>query len=362
MKIDMYYPMGGAFGPQTHKTVGVGGTENFIINASRHLARLGHTVTVYNNRKSGALGEEGTLWRSTGLFYPFEERDVLWGFRAKEVFTDFGPLDGTKLTALYLADTESHGLGQLVHDECLDLAMFVGKWQAEKIMEEEELAPKNVMITSNGVVMHEFNEARARVERVPGKCVHMATPERGTEPLLDLWPVIQAQVPTAELHLYSSFLGWMMSPEDDARMSEALYDRVRDMQGAGMKIINHKHGSADEIQNALASARLYLYPTRWFDETNCMCVLEASAAGTPSIVTGRAALLERVVSGTTGYVIEDGTFHDNDFAANTIRLLEDDRTWRWMSKASIEKAWPYDYEVLAESWVERWGHEIALRR
>jgi len=192
----------------------------------------------------------------------------------------------------------------------------------------------------------------------------MSTPERGLEPLLDVWPAIQEKVPHATLHLYSSFKGWLMSDEDNQKMSWQLYDRIDKMQGEGAAIINHVHANAEELRQALFTSELFLYPTRWFNETNCMCALEAAAAGLPAVVTGKAALLERVAHGENGYiVVDDGQHaHDQMFVKYATDLLTDSEMWHRMSDRAIDVARLCDYKELVESWEQRWTYEITARR
>jgi glycosyltransferase involved in cell wall biosynthesis len=357
MKIDFYYGMDPSFGPTTHEERGVGGTENFLTHASEYLARVGHEIRVYNKVIQLEYSEQGVPWANISTLNYNEPRDVLWALRARDVFQT--PLPHTRLKCLYLADTESYGLGDDVREGRIDLAMFVGQWQADKIMAEEVLKERNCMVTSNGVALEKYDGENC--DRVAGKCIHMATPERGLEPLLDMWPAIQEAVPYAELHLFSSFKGWGVTDVDNRAMCEGLYKRVVELQEQGYKIFNYEHGNAGEIRKQLMTSELYLYPTRHFSETNCMCALEASASGVPVIATARAALIERVIDEWTGYLFEEDENHDANFIAATVKLLKDADLWRKMSANSVNYARVYDYEQLAWQWQHRWNYEIALR-
>lgn len=357
MKIDLHYGMDPSFGPDTHEKYGIGGTENFITYSAEYLALAGHEVRVYNKIPTQAQAGNAT-WYPLAQFAPFDERDVLLSFRTPEVFAR--PFRA-KLAAIALADTESHGLGDLVRDGALDLVMFVSKWQANKIRQEERILAERRMVTSNGVSMRRFDEMRGDIRRVPGKCIHFATPERGLEPLLDIWPAIQERVPRAELHLFSSFKGWRVNDADNRQMCGGLYERIEQMIGEGARIVNHQHVNAPAIRRHLLESQLYLYPTRWFDETCCISALEAAAAGVPIVATARAALNERVNDCRTGYLIREREGHDYEFAEMAIKLLSDTSTRKRMSEASVEMARRYDYARLVGKWVERWQHEIAFR-
>lgn len=366
MKIDLHYGMDPSFGPGDHEAVGVGGTENFITYSAEYLARAGHEVRVYNKvqREVECVGRQDDsvrwTWYPLAHFEPEEPRDVLMSFRTREVFEqDVGINAG--LTVIALADTESHGLGGAVASGAIDLVIFVSQWQADKIGGEENIPVERTLVSSNGVSMRRFDEMRDQVERIPGKCFHMATPERGLEPLLDIWPAIQERVPHAVLHLFSSFKGWKVTDADNASMCQAIYERIESMQAEGGQIVNHQHAPAPEIRRHLLESQLYLYPTRHFNETCCISALEASAAGVPIIATARAALVERVQNRRTGYLVQDKD-HDRRFAEIAVRLLYNPSVWRELSRASVEMARTYDYARLVDQWAHRWEHEIAIRR
>lgn len=358
MKIDLHYGMDPSFGPTTHEEHGIGGTENFITYSAEYLGLVGHEVRVYN--KVGTPTKAGTVtWYPLEQFRPLDDRDVLLSFRTPEIFTR---VYRANLAALALADTESHGLGCLVRDQLVDLVMFVSRWQADKISAEEGIPPERGMITSNGVSMRRFDEMRTDTHRKPGKCIHLATPERGLGALLDIWPAIQERVPHANLHLFSSFKGWRVTESDNINMCGDIYQRIENMRDDGCQIVNHQHVNAKEIRRHLLESELYLYPTRYFDETCCISALEATAAGVPIIATERAALRERVKDCETGYLIRERDGHDTEFAEMAIKLMSDIDTWRRMSTASIEMAQRFDYAKLVSDWATRWEHEIALCR
>lgn len=360
MKIDLHYGMDPSFGPMTHEEEGVGGTENFITYLAEYLAGAGHDVRVYNKVITPVRDiVTGVTWLPLAHFNPAEHRDVLMSFRTREVFESWHTNADLKVIAL--ADTESHGLGDAVRAGQVDLVMFVSQWQAQKIMAEEDILPERAMITGNGVSMRRFDGMRDSVRHVAGKCIHMATPERGLEPLLDIWPAIQERVPHASLHLFSSFKGWRVDDADNADMCRGIYERIAGLRDGGLNIINHQHINAPGIRRHLLESALYLYPTRHFNETCCISALEAAAAGVPIVATARAALMERVVDCQTGYLIRERDGHDYEFAELAIKLLTDAATWGRMSEASVEMARRYDYAQLVRDWTKRWEHEIAVR-
>jgi len=353
LKIDLHYQSDPPFNAHTHETVGIGGTENFINYASIALAMAGHDVTVYNRLETEETSHHDghrVTWRPLREFRRPGERDVLISFRFRDVFDN--DLPNTRLRVLMLADTESHGLGDQVRAGRVDLVGFVSQWQKAKIQAEEGIPEENALLTSNGVAMALFDRDRPTVKRIRGKCIHLATPERGATYLLNMWGEIQKRVPHASLHLFSSFFGWGVTEGDNAAMAGPLYVQIQGLQAQGLSIINHKHAGAAEIRKHLLESEAYLYPTRHFDETCCISAIEAAAAGVPIVATCRAALAERVLPHQTGFLIPDNEGHDHEFIAAVIRTLLNPVKWADLSEKAVDFARFFDYAAI----VDRWQH------
>jgi len=355
LKIDLHYQSDPPFNAHTHETVGIGGTENFITYAALSLAQAGHEVSVYNRLATEETSHHGghrVTWRPLPEFRRDGDRDVLISFRFRDIFDN--SLPNTRLRVLMLADTESHGLGDQIRAGRLDLVGFVSKWQKDKIQAEESIPEENALLTSNGVAMALFDRDRPDVKRIRGKCIHLATPERGATYLLNMWEKIQARVPHASLHLFSSFFGWGVTEVDNESMAGQLYTQILGLQAQGLSIVNHKHAGAGEIRKHLLESEAYLYPTQHFDETCCISAIEAAAAGVPIVATHRAALGERIVPYQTGFLIPDNDGHDHEFMAAVIRVLLNPTKWQDLSDKSVIFARHFDYAEI----VDRWQHDF----
>ncbi len=363
MKIDLMFSMDPPFGPLTHEEEGIGGSENFATYVAEYLALAGHQVRMYNKASARTVArsrETGITWEwlPLGAFDRDENRDVFMTFRSLDGLRD--PLPHTRWKVIALADTESYGLGDAVRDGQVDQVLFVSRWQAQKICIEERLNVIDHLVGSNGVSMRRFDLERENIRRLPYKCIHLSTPERGLKPLLRIWPMIQSGVPEAELHLFCSFRGWRTTEEQDEEMSREYYDAIEELQSQGLNIFNHKHCDARAMRTHLLSSRLFLYPTEYFNETCCICAIEAAAAGVPIVCTARAALKERVLHGQTGYLIDEGESHDWTFADRAVGLLKDP-SWHSMSGQSVVFARQFDYAELVRTWTKVWQDAITIR-
>ena len=360
MRIAMIYQNLPAFMYGDHETHGLGGSENGFLRTVEHLLKRGHEVHVYNRADVPPTDYgAGLQWANLQFFDPNRrDYDVIYSLRHREVFEKAKVR--AKLRVLFLADTESVGLGESVKAGNIDLVMAVSHWQKEKIAREEHLPDDYWMVTSNGVEVAPLSLEK----KVLGRCLFSATPERGLSELLDIWPRIRAEVPTATLHVYSSFMGWGHTREENEKMCEAIYARMEMMKPLG--VVNCRHGNAAQIRTAQEEAEFYLYPSDFW-ETCCMSVLEAMLAGALPVVTGRAGLLEKVLPGVTGEVVPAygcGTRRYQDiFVEETVNLLAASPTGflETMRHNAYAFASQFSYTRLVPGWIQEWERRIRAK-
>lgn len=352
----MVYQNNPPFMLNDHDEHGLGGSENGFLRTVEHLLRLGHEVHVYNKADVPPMDYgSGLQWANLKFFDPTRrDYDVVYSLRHREIFEQ-APVRA-KLRVLFLADTESVGLGESVKAGNLDLVMAVSHWQKEKIAREEHLPDDYWYLASNGVEAMSMNLSR----KARGRCLFTATPERGLDALLDIWPHIREAVPFATLHVYSSFMGWGVSAEENEQMCAAVYNRMADMQLWG--VTNCRHGNAAQIRAAQEEAEFYLYPSDFY-ETCCMSVLEAMLAGAIPVVTARAGLMEKVLPGVTGAAIPAygcGTArYQKEFIDAAVLLLNSEtESLRQMRRNGSQYAYLADYKRMVPQWVAEWERRI----
>lgn len=360
MKIAMLYPNQPAFGVDTHDREGIGGSESGFIRTVQHLVAMGHQVSVFNQQLEFVDYGPDLKWGYIGNFDPRVYYDIVYSLRHKEPF-DLKP--NAKLKVLFLADTESHGLINYIKDGRINLVMAVSHWQKEKISREEQIHDSHWHVSSNGIQGDtEFRGEVADKPKVRGRCLFLATPDRGLDNLIAVWPRIKAAVPHATLHVYSSYIGWRMpKAENDAQLAD-FYGQLEALPG----VVNKKHGTVEEIRVAQKEAELYIYPTDFY-ETRCMSVLESMYCGAIPVVTGRGALLEMVVNGVTGYTVpaygaSTDRYQKLFIAAVTKALTLDGITKMILSENAARYASQFLYARLVEDWVGEWRQWLARDR
>ena len=105
------------------------------------------------------------------------------------------------------------------------------------------------------------------------------------------------------------------------------------------------HGtlSGDALGEVVAGARALVVPSVSYEAASRV-ILEAYAAGVPTIVHRLGGMSELVVDGKTGYLVEP---HDPDGWADAVGSLQDDRTSRELGDAAFK------------TWVQKYSPDVA---
>lgn len=357
MNIVCHYSNNPPFTSETHRRVGIGGTENFACNVAVLLAKLGNYVRFYNMTPTNEK-IDGIEWDNIRNYNPSEPIDLLISFRMREVFQQ---ANAAKVKLLILADTESHGLGDDVRSCKIDKVMAVSQWQLNKVAAEEGLIGQPCWILgSNGVNPIEYGNWNPN--RQTGMCIHLSTPERGLSRVLRVWPyvedsyVLKALGIVPELHLFSSFRGWGVSEEENENMCKELYHEIgRLAEYDSYHIINHKHVNLNELREFQNKADIFIYPTN-FKETYCMSLQESMFAGVIPVVSNVGAMPERVKR-EWGYVVgepdEDPDTEDytKKFAYSVVEAITIKGFKGVMRKLCHDMAARHAYDVIVPQWL-----------
>ncbi len=345
MRADLIHPGYMPLRDGDYDDPGVGGNESSLILVARHLAARGHDVRVFAD--CAAEVAHGVHWHPLHSYRPAEERDaaVFWVNTGRlDPATVNAPVRAVKLGGRRAPE----GLLRDVQRGAVNLLVAVSEHLRSLFCTRFGYRPDFPwLVTSDGV----DGRAYARqVAKTPGKCLHTAVPYRGIDHLLDFWPAIRGAVPYAELWVTSSYLLWGASPAENHARAGGLYERMERMAGLGV------HNLVRVPKAALVShqleSELYVYPTD-YEEMCCIAALEAAAAGNAVVASRKAALVERVLDGQTGYLIEGSPAQvatRDAFVDRTVALLRDDRLRRRMQHAAAAFALRESYDRLLGRW------------
>ena len=157
--------------------------------------------------------------------------------------------------------------------------VFVSYWQREQYLNTFGLPPQRCVVLRHALDLSP--DLRRWEAGSKWRCAYTSTPFRGLSVLLDAWERLSPA--NAELHIWSSMKLYL---EDDSPYTH-LYQRAQSTPG----VIYHGIAPNPELRAALQSMHFLVYPCT-FEETACLAVIEAMAAGCRVIVPSLGALPE----------------------------------------------------------------------
>ena len=148
------------------------------------------------------------------------------------------------------------------------------------------------------------------------RLIYYSTPHRGLELLYPAFDELCKHYDDVELTVYSSFglYGWPQRDEPYKKLFKALEDHPK-IRYSGA--VSNKH-----IRNELENHHIFAYPSIW-QETSCLCLIEAMSAGLECVHSSLAALPETSMGLTRMYqYTEDMQNHVNVFYQSLVHAVE----------------------------------------
>jgi glycosyltransferase involved in cell wall biosynthesis len=166
----------------------------------------------------------------------------------------------------------------------VDAFVYVSDWQYNQFFKLFRDTFKNSHVIKNAIEPIEYKE-KSKDSKL--KLIYTSTPWRGLEILLDSWKLLNRD--DVELHVYSStkIYGSEFHNSDEAKLLKPLLKEVSNTKG----IIYHAYANNKQIRKALQEAHIFAYPSI-FEETSCLSMIEAGAAGCSLVSTNLGALPE----------------------------------------------------------------------
>lgn len=225
-------------------------------------------------------------------------------------------LDETKKKIYVLHDLAGDPEVQHLKDggwERYDKLVFVSHWQRQMYESYLGVPP------SASVVMRNFIDPIPQHEKPKGKIrlFYHSTPHRGLQILFPVFKQLHNEYgDKIELKVFSSFglYGW---PARD----EPYLDLFEDMKEHPAVDYNQAVPN-DVIREELMKAHIFAYPSIW-QETSCLCLIEAMSAGLTTVHSSLGALPETSMGLSLMYdYTEDVNTHANVFYQNMKQAIE----------------------------------------
>jgi glycosyltransferase involved in cell wall biosynthesis len=224
--------------------------------------------------------------------------------------------------------------------------VFVSDWQQQKFMEAYRLPPGRCVVIRNATITNDATRAWPTHDQWRWRCAYISAPMRGLNVLLAAWNDLSPE--NAELHIWSGTDLWRFKGQE----FRPIFSQA--MESSDVHF--HRIAPNSEIRAALLDMHFLLYPCTE-NETFCISVVEAMAAGCRIIASSRGALPETAAGFARLYPsVEDFSQHKNVFMKNLADELNN--PWRGQTELAVAQQ---DYCRIAYGWTrhaEEWRHLI----
>lgn len=167
--------------------------------------------------------------------------------------------------------------------KAIDATVYVSHWQLEKFRYLFQVPLENAHVIRNAIEPIEFKE-KSKDEKL--KLIYTSTPFRGLSVLLDVMEILDRD--DIELDVYSSTAVYGSGYEAHYY---GVYDELF-LRAKQAKNVNYMgYASNEDIKKAVQDAHIFAYPSI-FEETACLSMIEAGAAGCSLVTTDLGALPE----------------------------------------------------------------------
>lgn len=165
----------------------------------------------------------------------------------------------------------------------IDATVYVSHWQLEKFRYLFQVPLHNAYVIRNAIEPIEF-KPKSKDGKL--KLIYTSTPFRGLSILIDVMEQLDRD--DIELDVYSSTSVYGSGYESHYYgVYDDLFNRARETKG-----VNYRgYAENEEIHKAVQDAHIFAYPST-FEETACLSMIEAGAAGCNLVTTDLGALPE----------------------------------------------------------------------
>lgn len=292
----------------------LGGMETALIRLTQALSRLGHHVVVFTNQENPPL--------SYPLYLPYKSINMLGEIDALVAVRDWKPIFlpvQSKKYYFWTGDSydlpQTNGIGDLRIVEKLTALLGVSNWHTAKLCEESGFPIEKGKVLRNGVHLPYF---KANQNRIKKRLIYSSTPFRGLKYLPAIFNSLKSKHPELELHIFSDFDVYR---DKNSSIPQHIMQEFKHTKLEFSKIpgcFMHGNIKQEELAREMLRSSILVYPNT-FQETSCITVMEAQAAGCVVITSELGALPETV--GDAGVLVK-GRPGSNEYLANFISELD----------------------------------------
>ena len=319
--------------------IGVGGSETYIIEMSRHIAKLTNfDVYVFCNCTEEIF--QGVQYKQLDTYVDFINRNkvhtsIISRFSEYTHVTLSNDIDNVYLVVHDLLPSGNI----LPTDKRLRAIFCMSEWHKSHFLEAYPMFENRVQVFPNGVNIKDYQSTEKKLNSF----IYSSFPNRGLLNLLRMFPKIRGQLPDATLDVFCDIKGDFVQT-----VSKNDMDKIEELLESQKEYVtNHGWVPKRMLQKYWQSAEFWLYPCT-FMETFCITALEAAASGTLAITNDLAALQNTVAD--RGLVIK-GDASTEEWQDTTIdKFMEilETKSSRGLIDKNRQWAQEYDWAKLAQ--------------
>ena len=319
----------GGFSSWTGKdilTTGMGGSETFVIELSKHIQRSGYfKVIVFCRCEQNEL-YEGVEYRRLSEYFSFIfENNIHTCIIGR--YSEYLPVT-IESTAknIYMVAHDMDFTGNIIHlHSKLKNIFCLSNWHAEFYSNMMPMVKDITRIFGHGIDSDLFDLRLKRISTNFPVFIYSSFPIRGLLPLLEMWPKIIQRYPTAILNIHSDINGvWSntMRPVEMNKIKNLLQTYADDKS-----IVYHGWTSKKDLAKSWSKADVCFYPCTYL-ETFCHTMLEAAISKTLIVTSDLGALPDTV--GNRGILLK-GDFYDPSFQNEALdelfKIIDNQSMW-----------------------------------
>ena len=311
----------------------LGGVESSIVNLTHALVGRGHDVSVHNMCAASKV-IKGVSWNPLSDGLP-ETADLFIANRGDKLL----PLmPAARRTVFWIHNPAQYLLKWRYLSKLWRLKpaiIFIGNYHASTY---PVWAPGGQRVVIPYGISDDFRNVPEAESPPPARAIFTSNPLRSLDWLLDVWETqIHNRVPGAELHIFSGAMTYGRVGASKSAEMEVTLDRARSLSEQG--VVLRKPVSKQDLIAEFGKARLMMYKGD-DNETFCLALGEAQAAGVPAVVQRYGSVVERVKHGQTGVVADN----DTEFMEAAVAFLQDDDYWResHINAQRLQRSWGWD--------------------
>jgi len=346
---------------------GLTGSEVSCFSIAREMRNRGHDVTIFTGLKPNSAREwEGVKLADvesipTAITAPNDRSD----WHAAYSWNEPDPLRPIHWSVIRMCNLQINSFNhcQPGYDDYVDV------WTSpsdshRKVVGATAPNPQKWIVVPNGCDPDHYAENDPKA-RVAGRVIWASSPDRGLHHLLQVWPQVKAEVPSASLRIFYHIDRWInhftnvdtrVDPSYPEFSSRAFY-----MQEAVRRIVPRKDLSVEifdsvsrkRMSREMGEASVLGYPcdTVLYTEGFSATIMESCCAGILPVVTDQDAFGE-VYGGSVPMVKSPVGPRINEYKDLLVRALKDEsfrQEWLAKTKSLSER---YTWKIITED-VER---------